>query len=140
VRLVAVTGVRYRVSRTDFPQKYEGSLDATMSSHNVNMVAHVRAGPGYTRQGTIIDWNPVDKMYSIALDVGITVRAWPRDVTVTNVQDVDPPVLFDPRRPVFVAGLQQIMAEPEMEEQEDVEEIPVGELVMYIPVVYGVAV
>ena len=71
---------------------------------------------------------------------GITVRAWPRDVTVTNVQDVDPPVLFYPRRPVFVAGLQQIMAEPEMEEQEDVEEIPVGELVMYIPVVYGVAV
>ena len=66
-------------------------------------------------------------------------------MTVTNVQDVDPPVLFDPRRPVFVAGLQQIMAEPEMEEQEDVEEddveeeedveeIPVGELVMYIPV------
>ena len=83
---------------------------------NVGMVADVRAGPGYTRQGTIVDWNPVDKMYTIALDMGGTVRSWPRDVRVTNVQDLDPPTMVDQDRRAFTGALERIVAEEEEEE------------------------
>ena len=66
-------------------------------------------------------------------------------MTVTNVQDIDPPVLFDRQRPAFADALERIMAEPEeemgeeMDEEMDEEiEIPVGELVL-VPLVFGVA-
>ena len=95
------------------------------------MVAHARAGPRCTREGTIIDWNPVDKMYSIALDVGITVRARPRDVTVTNIQDLDPPVLFDRQRPAFADALERIVAEPEEEMEEEMDEEMEEEILVF---------
>ena len=86
---------------------------------NVGMVARVRAGPGYTRQGTIVDWNPVDKMYTIALDMGCTVHSWPRDVHLTNIQDLDPPTETS-RRTAFTEA-RRIIEEEEVEEDEEEE-------------------
>jgi len=80
------------------------------------MIADVRAGPGCTRRGTIVEWNPVDKMYTIALDIGGTVRSWPRDVCVSNIRDLDPPTMLDRDRRAFTGALERIVAEEEEEE------------------------
>ena len=123
-------------------------------SENVHMRIIVSDG----RMGTILDWNPVDRMYTIALDDGVMVRAWARDVVVTHVQDIDPPAMLQRDRTAFLAGLERIVgAEEEEHEDDDVEdeedaastevesddemavEVPVGMLV-WVPVVLGVAV
>ena len=124
-------------------------------SENVHMRTVVSDG----RMGTILDWNPVDRMYTIALDDGVMVRAWPRDVVVTHVQDIDPPAMLHRDRTAFLTGLERIVdAEEEgheddndVEDEEDAAstevesddemavEVPVGMLV-WVPVVLGVAV
>ena len=115
-------------------------------SENVHMRIVVSSG----RMGTIIDWNPVDRMYTIAFDDGVMVRAWPRDVVVTHVQDIDPPAMLHRDRTAFLTGLERIVG-AEQEHEDDVEdeeeaasmegaavEVPVGTLV-WVPVVLGVA-
>ena len=123
-------------------------------SENVHMRIVVSSG----RMGTILDWNPVDRMYTIAFDDGVMVRAWPRDVVVTHVQDIEPPAMLHRDRTAFITGLERIVgAEEEEHEDDDVEdeedaastevesddemavEVPVGMLV-WVPVVLGVAV
>ena len=105
-------------------------------SHYIDMVADVRAGPRTTRRGIIIDWNVVDRMYTVALDSGGTVRAMERDLRVTNIQEIDAPRLIPTHRDrtAFLRGLARVYAEEAVEDEHD-EEIPVG-----VPVVYGVAV
>ena len=87
-------------------------------SENVDMRTIVSDG----RMGTIIDWNPVDRMYTIALDDDVVVRAWPRDVVVTHVQDIDPPAMLHRDRAAFITGLERIVGAEEEEHEDDVED------------------
>ena len=98
----------------------------------------------------IVSDGRMDRMYTIALDDGVMVRAWPRDVVVTHVQDIDPPAMLHRDRTAFLTGLERIVG-AEQEHEDDVEdeeeatsmevaavEVPVGTLV-WVPVVLGVA-
>ena len=54
-------------------------------------------------QGTIVDWNAVDGMYTLALhDLPGHVRLRPNDIRITDVVDIDPPEYVAAHRDRFV--------------------------------------
>ena len=51
-----------------------------------------------TLRGTIIDWNPVDGMYTLDVDGIGAVRLRRNELRITNIQDVDPPIFLAANR------------------------------------------
>ena len=96
-----------------------------------------------TFRGTIVDFNAVDKFYTIATECGRHVRARAAEVSVFNIHDLEPPAFLPPRnRDTFEANLAASLAAENEEDlprnnDEDEVEIAIG---IPVVVVYGIAV
>ena len=68
-------------------------------------------------RGTIVDWNPVDRVYTVAFEgLDSPMRMYQKDIGISNVQDVDPPPPPPPSLPAsrdraaVTAGLRASLA------------------------------
>ena len=110
-------------------------------------------------RGTIVDWNPVDRIYTIQCEgVEAPVRMYAKDVIVSNVSDVGPPPASLPTvrdRTATMAGLRASLAAEEEQPLDPNDLVPYQPagfnqrlavlnapppVVVGIPVYYGVAV